>query len=275
VYQKAISILRHLPDRGQAQAIVWRNLSTALTAEGRYREALAALHEASKLVSGNTLKDLQLRGTIWNSYGVVYFYLGKFDKAEASFRRASESPYQPQGQLDLDIGDVLNNLGRVYQVKKEYAKAESAYLRSLQLTAARFGTSHRHLSIPLDNLAALYRDMGRYTESETHFQRSLEIQEHSELPLNETSLMHTLWELGKTYIRENDNVRAETVLARASELARKCVLSQQMPHVFRILETYADILNARSNPIEAERLHAEAQRVRASMAFTVHVENLK
>ena len=88
------------------------------------------------------------------------------------------------------------------------------------------------------------------------------------------SLSHIL--LSATFIkhRENETVRAEAILSRASELARTRHLSWEMPEAFEILETYSALLKERSNP-DAQRLHAEAQRIRARLAFTVPLANAK
>jgi tetratricopeptide (TPR) repeat protein len=275
VYQEAISILTRQPEHSHALAIVWRNLAAALTAQMRYGEASAALNRASKLLSRSQVQDPQLRALILNSSGVVQFYQGKMNKAKTSFLRATESQFRPLTAWDLDLGDAFNNLGRVYQTKRQYAKAEDAYKRSLQLMTIRFGPTHPNLSTPLDNVGSLYRDMGRYKEAEEHLQRSLTIQEQPGILIDEAAVMHTLYELSKTYIRENAKVRAEEVLAQASKLARKRVLAREMPEALEILETYSAILKDRSNPTDAQRLHAEAQRIRASLAFTVPLAKAK
>jgi hypothetical protein len=46
-----------------------------------------------------------------------------------------------------------------------------------------------------------------------------------------------------------------------------------MPEVLAVLETYATVLKQLSNFTEAERLQAEAQRIRATMEYTVPAAN--
>jgi tetratricopeptide (TPR) repeat protein len=274
IYQKAISKLNLLSEHTHALAILWRSVSTTLTAQIRYDEALRALNKASQFLSRSPTQDPQLRVLILNGSGVVQFYQGKMNKAQTSFLRAAQSEFRPTNAQDIDLPDVLNNLGRVYQSKHDYVKAEDAYKRSVQLMTARHGPAHPNLSAPLNNAGALYRDMGRYKESEAALQQSLTIHEQLAKPTDQTALMHTLYELAKTYICENEKVRAEVALARASELARTRHLSWEMPEAFDILETYSALLKDRSNP-DAQRLHAEAQRIRATLAFTVPLANAK
>jgi tetratricopeptide (TPR) repeat protein len=275
VYQKALTIFGDLPGQSHALAIVWRNMAGVLTAQMRFNAAAEALNRASKFLVKGQVKDPHLHALILNGSGVVQFYQGKTKKAKASFLRATEFQLRPATPWDLDLGDVLNNLGRVYQTKRQYAKAEEAYLRSLELITQRLGATHPNLATPLDNVGSLYREMGRYKEAEEHLRRSLAIEEEAAKPIDEAAVMHTLHELGKAYIGLNDKVRAEAVLARASEIARKRVLAREMPEASDVLETYSAFLKESSNPADAQRLHREAQRIRATLAFTVPLANAK
>jgi len=274
-YQRAISILTPRPEHSHALAVLWRNMAAVLTAQMRYDEAATALNKASKSLNRSRAPDPQLRALILNGSGVVQFYQGKTNKAKISFLRAAEFQFRPGSPWDLDLGDVFNNLGRVYQTKHQYTKAETAYTRSLRLITNRLGPTHPNLSTPLNNVGSMYREIGRYKEAEEHLRRSLTIQEQAPKPIDEAGVMHTLHELGKTYIGENDKVRAGTVLARASEFARKRVLPREMPEAVEVLETYSAVLKDQSNPVDAQRLHVEAQRIRATLAFTVPLANAK
>ena len=274
-YRKAISLLSHHRERSHALATVWRNLTAASTAEGRYGEALAALKEASRLVAKNKVEDPCLNAQILTNLGVIYYHQRKMAKAQSSFLRATEFQFTANNLLDVDLWQIINNLGRVYQVTRQYAKSEDAYRRSLQLAEVRPGRSDPNLSIVLDNLGSLYAVTGRYHEAESQFQRSLAILEQSRTSFDAMFMMRTLYGLGGIYLLENDAIRAEEMLARAAEIARGRVLAVEMPEVVDVLDTYAKVLKDLSNSVEAQRLQMEAQRIRASMAYTVRVGNAK
>jgi tetratricopeptide (TPR) repeat protein len=274
-YRKAISLLSHHRERSHDAAIVWRNLAAALTADARYSAALAALKEASTLVIKNKVEDPGLNAQILNSLGVIYYHQRKMDKAESSLLRATELQFSASHSLDVDLWQIQNNLGRVYQSTRQYAKAEDTYRRSLQLAEVRWGRSHPGLSIVLDNLGSLYNGMGRYKEAESQFQRSLAILQRSRTSFDAMFMMRTLYGLGGTYLRENDAIRAEKMLARAAEIARRRVLAVEMPEVLEVLDTYTKVLKELSNSVEAQRLQLETQRIRASLAYTVPVTNAK
>ena len=271
-YRKAISLLTHQHDRTHDAAIVWRNLAAGLTTEARYREALAALKEASSLLAKSKVDDSGLNAQILNNLGFIYYNQGKVDKAEKLFLQASTIQFTPSNPLDVDQWQIVNNLGRLYQTTRKYAQAEDFFKRALQLAEIRRGRSHPVLSIVLDNLGLLYVRTGRYQQAESHFQRSLAILEHATTSFDAVFIMRTLYGLGETYRRENDALRADEMLARAAEIAHRLVRTAEMPEVLEVLDAYARVLNESSRALEAERIQMEAHRIRASMAYTVPVD---
>jgi tetratricopeptide (TPR) repeat protein len=272
-YRKAIPLLSDHREWSHDAATVWRHLAAGLAGEARYREALAALKKASALVSNDKVEDPGLNAQILNDFGFIYYKQRTWDKAEKFFLRASAIQFTPSNPLDVDQWQILNNLGNLYQHTRKYAKAEDVYTHALQLAEVRRGPSHPALSVVLGDLGMLYVRIGRYQEAESRLQRSREILEHSRVSYDPIFMMRTLYGLGETYHHENDPSRAEEMLARATEIARKLTLPTEMPEVLEVLNSYAKVLNELSHSAEAERLQAEVQRIRAAMAYTVPLGN--
>jgi len=273
-YRKAVLMLPGQHEQIHARAIVLRNLGAVLTAEARLDDALVALNEASKLTRKHELNDLTLSAEILNSLGVVYFNQGEMRKAETSFIAATRvGSVSSNATNALDV--ALTNLGSLYQRRRQYKKAEAAYKRSLEVTETRLGNSHSSLSVILGKLGWLYIATRRYKEAEAHFQRSLAILEKAELS-DERLTMQTLQGLAMTYINEHDETRAEPLLARAAEIARRRVVQPaETAEVIEVLETYSKVLYDLRKPVEAQRVQEEARRIRASMTFTVRVSEAK
>jgi len=273
-YRKAIATLPQQFPKTDLPDILWK-LAGVLTAERQFDGALAAINEASKFMIKNRLQDPQLDAEILNDLGVIALYRGKTRKAETYFKRASSIQFVPhdvlQDAVELDPGDILNNLGSVYQRTHQYAKAEDAFKRSLESLQGRLGDSHPNLVTTLTNLGYLYAVTGRYKEAEDQYQRSRAILERSGLSVrNERLLMLTLHGLAKAYIGEHQEMQAEPLLAQALDIVHRISMpAVDMPTVVDLLETYSKLLRHSLNPSEAERVQAEAQRIRASMAFTV------
>jgi hypothetical protein len=48
-----------------------------------------------------------------------------------------------------------------------------------------------------------------------------------------------------------------------------------LSEAIEVLETYSQVLMDLSNPVEARRMHEEAQRIRAAKAFTIRANQAK
>lgn len=274
LYRKSISILLREPDQSRVLAIAWRNLASALTAETDYRGALGALDRASKLVETKKLFDPQLNAEILNGRGIIYFHQGQLGKAKTYLARAAEIIPDSVEPGVVSAEDILNNLAGVYRKSRESRKAEQTYKRALELAETRLGPSHPNVALTLTNLGALCIELKRYKEAEGYFQRSLEILSRRDTGINEYRVMEALYGLGKTYMTENDPIRAEPMFARAADIARRNqtepFLISEILHVF---DDYEAVLRNLRNPEGADLLHSEAQRIRAGAAFTVRVRS--
>jgi len=274
LYRKSISILSRHPERSHALAIMWRNLASALSAETDYPEALAALDRASRLVGTKKLSDAKLNAEILNGRGIIYFHQGQLGKAKTYLAHAAQTIPASNEPWELNAEDILNNLAGVYQNSGETRKAEQTYKRALELTELRLGPSHPNVAPTLTNLGALCVELKRYKEAESYFQRSLEILAQPETGTNEYRLMEALYGLGKTYMKENDQIRAEPILRRAVDIARRNQNQPFLiPEILHLLDDYEAVLRNLWNPEGADVLHAEAQRIRAAAAFTVRVRS--
>jgi tetratricopeptide (TPR) repeat protein len=274
LYRKSISILLREPERSHALAITWRNLASALTAETDFRGALAALDRASKLVQTKKLTDAQLDAEILNGRGIIYFHQGQLGKATTYITRAAQIIPASVEPRELSAEDILNNLAGLYRKSGERRKAEQTYKRALELTETRLGPSHPNVALTLTNLGALCIELKRYNEAESYFQRSLKILSQPETGTNEYRLMEVLYGLGKTYVKENDPIRAAPMLGRAADIARR---NQNQPflisEILQVLGDYEAVLRDLWNPEDADLLHGEAQRIRATSAFTVRIRS--
>ncbi len=172
---------------------------------------------------------------------------------------------------DYAVALAYSTLGDVYQVEERFTEAEQAYSKGLSIVAGHRERSHA-AAIMWRNLATVFTAETRYKEAEDYFQRSLAIVEQTATPLDERLLMQALLGLSQIYIQQNEEMRAELLLRRAVEIARRNVRQIDIPVSIEVLETYSKVLKVLSKPLEADRLQAEAQRIRASNAFTVEAK---
>src|SRR5262249_37722991 len=144
-----------------------------------------------------------------------------FGKAKTYLARAAQIIPASTEPRNLRGEDVLTNLAIVYESSGESRKAEQTFKRALELTEIRLGPSHPSAVPTLTNLGTLCIELKRYKEAESYFQRSLQMLGQPETAANEYRLMEALYGLGKTYMKENDPIRAEPMLRRAADIARR------------------------------------------------------
>jgi tetratricopeptide (TPR) repeat protein len=259
-YVEGISVFRQM-QRIHALAITLRNLASVLTAQGKYKESIRHLEEASMLAKTITPVDFELELRIFETFGVTCFKQGKIDKALEFFKRSIERAKAPRsGMSDVNLGQMLNNLASVYEYKRQYRLAEDTYLDALRVTEEQFGRTHRQFVGTMHNLGYLYMTTRRYQEAEAQFRQSLAIAERSGLGLDDI-VMRSLHGLGKIHMKRNEDAQAEAALSRALGIARGSGING--PEAAEVLETYSQLL------LE------EARRIRASSAFTIHIDNAK
>src|SRR5262245_48760888 len=260
IYEEGISVFRQTK-RVHALAITLRNLASVLTAQRKYKECLRHLEEASMLARTITPVDFELELRILETFGVTYFGQRKIDKALESFKRSIELvSAQGFGMSDVNLGQMLNNLAKVYEYKRQYRLAEDTYMRALRVTEEQFGRTRRQFVSTMDNLGDLYMTAGRYQEAELQFRQSLAITEGSGLGLDDV-VIRSLHALGKIHMKRNEDAQAEAALSRALAIARENGINR--PEAAEVLETYSQLL------LE------QARRIRASLAFTIHVDNAR
>jgi len=271
-YRKSLTLLRRVPDSDTLIAILLHNLADAQSASHRYRESLTTLKEASRLAQNAKIWRDEITGLISNSFGVAYFYLGKFDKAESFFQMAIKT-YSSAGRgFMADQAQSVNNLAEIYKRRRQFQKAEAGYKESLALMEEELGPAHPDITVILENLGDLYLRLDRYAEAEAQYRRSLAILEgaRQNLPVR---LIHTLHGLSKVYIEQGDQRQAEATLERAATIIGPH--PARNPEIPYVLETYAKLLKKAGKSQQAQDLHGRATRAHAIMALTVRAQDLR
>jgi tetratricopeptide (TPR) repeat protein len=270
-YRKGLSILRRIPDSDTVIAILLHNLADTQSVLHRYRDALAMLKEASRLAENAATYHEELKGLIANSFGVAYFYLGKFDKAESYFQAAIKTFSGAGSAFAADQAQSINNVAQIYRRKGQYQNAEATFKQSLALMERQLGPSHPDLTVILENLGDLYQARNRYADAEAQYRRSLAILESHKSPLP-VRLIHTMHGLSKIYIERGEQAQAEAILERAAEIIGP--RPEKNPEIPYVLETYSKLLKKAGKPQQAQDVHGRAARAWAKLTLTVRAQDL-
>ncbi len=121
-------------------------------------------------------RDPQLAKNL-NNIANVYRSQGKFEDAEANYKRAIAILENSVGDQHPNLATVLNNLAVLYRKQSKYKEAEVLYRRVLNIVEKAQGPEHRNVYISLNNLVLLYQKQGKYTEAEPLMKRALAILE--------------------------------------------------------------------------------------------------
>lgn len=192
-------------------------VASAKTLMGRFDEAERHYLDAESIRERlpNLNGDM---GPAW-PHGVasVYYYQGKYDKAEAAYRDAvarcrqlglreklaealsglgatleklSQYPdaiaahrealefYESlYGEYNVDLANTLNNLGNAYQAAQQSEEAAEAHRRALVIRKKLLVPDHPDIAMSYANLGLVLHDLGQFAESEALSREALRIRE--------------------------------------------------------------------------------------------------
>jgi len=115
-----------------------------------------------------------VEGSIRNTLGVTYMYLGE---AELAIRQFERSRQLRSDNLSSDHPDVLtsmNNLALAYQDVGNLDQAMPLHKQTLEKRLAKLGPDHSDTLISMNNLAMAYQDAGKLDQAVPLFEKTLE-----------------------------------------------------------------------------------------------------
>jgi general secretion pathway protein A len=121
-------------------------------------------------------RDPKLANSL-NNIANAYRTQGKYEEAEANYKRAATILENSVGSHHPNLATVLNNLAVLYRKQSKYQEAESLYRRALAIVEKALGPENRNVAMSLNNLALLYQKQGKFTEAEPVQKRALAILE--------------------------------------------------------------------------------------------------
>ena len=188
-------------------------------------------------------------------FAKLYELQGKYEAAEALYRRAPEVCEQLQGANSLFTARGLDDLAGFCRARGRYAEAEGLYRRSLTIVEEnvrsqvapgskgwRSWRNRRELetkirlnqipiSTALDRVALVYQDQQKYAEAEPLRSRSREIKERawrerysSFLPDSLAAHANVLHKIGREQEAAEIDKRVETIRSRYPQGSVRCSL---------------------------------------------------
>ena len=168
--------------------------------------ALECYKEALRLMEKSD--SVGFRADLMTSIGIVYDYLGVYDK--------SMDYYQRSLALVKKTGDkkrmacVINNIGALYFFWKKYDTALEYYMWSMQIEQQLNNRSG--LAGSYENIAIVYKNLGKTGEALIYFEKSIEI--NTDLK-DSIGISTTFDNLGSLYLDRQEPEKARSVLQEA------------------------------------------------------------
>ena len=161
---------------------------------GRLEAAHARLSAAIDVAEDRLGTDHPETGAALNAMGIVCKYAGRFEEAEAAYRRALAIVEATSGPASADAASVGHNSGHnsgglafdagCYDVAEEPAR------RAVQIREAALGAEHPAVAADIAAWAAVVDALGRSDEAAARYHRALAVLEHVEGADYDLAVLH-------------------------------------------------------------------------------------
>lgn len=193
----------------------WRN--RRMVEALRYRELAEGLLEMRTSSGSTPATPNAAAATTMRNVGMVLRMQGKYEEAEAQFRRAlqlARDSGRPNAAL---VTNVLNNLAGVLLKRGELAEAERVQRRAIAAREGALGAAHPDVAAARLNLAGILYTQKKFAEAEQQMVQALARLE-AVMGASHPAVMESRANLGML-------LRAEGKLDEAEQLHRRAIAS--------------------------------------------------
>lgn len=236
------------------------------TVQAAIARVLADIDELETYLSA----DNPATTAFYNNLAMMAKRVGRFDDAEALFRRAialeehlsADDPSRLASRINC-LASVLYRMGRMDESETEF--------RAALALVEQTGESHQDLTlVVLNNLATLLVEVGRYLEADAILQRSETLAEavypenHAERVGMRRLLVHRYRTEGRELAERDAHLRAAVAYERAATVERTGSEPRDI-ELARLLAEAARLYYRADRYREAEELHREALGIREAV----------
>ena len=170
------------------------NLGILYMSKGKYPEAEEIFDVA---LSHFTPTDASYANLL-NNQGLVYRYLGQFDRSESIFKKIRTIDSLAVGTDHPDFAITLSNLGQALTDGGKYAQSESALLQALEIQRKNGETNTVSYGRKLNNLARNYEMWGKAEKAIPPLEQALTIFKKT-VGVNSPDYATSSYNLGNAY----------------------------------------------------------------------------
>ena len=189
---------------------------------------------------------------------------GRYDRAEAKFRRAIKElePYAPANRKLM--ARTYCDLARVFYYQQRYADAEPLAKWALAVRDADKKSSSDSIFQSLFTLASIQTAQEHYTDAEPLFKRALALQE-KELTASHVNTLVTLERLAFVLRSQGKHHEADPLYRRAIAIHERKTPEENL-ELADVIDQYVILLRRMHRLDEAEQWQARALKIRDTAA---------
>jgi tetratricopeptide (TPR) repeat protein len=214
---------------------------------GDFAKSATAYREATQIAEQFDRRDSR-RLFAWNSLATVYDALGRYNDAEAGYRRALRAAEESSGKSSSDYALVLGNLGAMYVETGQAARGEKLVREALAIHSAAGRPDELRIAITQNSLAEILLVSGKYREAEPLLTESLAVLEKRPNAWSETALV--LNNLGVVRVYQRNYADGARLLLQSLATMEER-LGPDHPMLLRTLNNVASLANRAGNREEA------------------------
>lgn len=179
------------------------SLATIYSGTGQYKEAEKYMLMSLQLFP----KEKAGYGNNLNNMGLIYFRMGRYDKALDYFIQAYEVKKRFLPEKHPDHTSTISNMGVACYSGGQYAEAEKYLLQAIELQKELQANNPRPYANSLVNIGYLYSDMGDYDKALHYIQMGSELL-GSIVGKNHLDYAASIFTIGKLYLSKGDYANA-------------------------------------------------------------------
>jgi tetratricopeptide (TPR) repeat protein len=230
-----------------------------LTSRGKYARAAVLFRRAISLAAGCSGSSRLFVAALWNDFGVLSKYAGRFERSEKLYRRAGALISRKNPRRGEFRATLCHNLAGLEHARGRYVRALFYAQRGLRLRKALSATDP--LAIVKDEaaLAAILVDLGRLREAKGILRGVLRAY-HRRFGEHHCETAAALANLGALYARDGRFRAAERALRHALRALEK-VLGRKHPRLAGVLNNLAVVCARRGKLGESDALYKRVLRL--------------
>jgi non-specific serine/threonine protein kinase/serine/threonine-protein kinase len=238
--------------------------------QGRGKDAPVGevLDRGAQRIATELRDQPEVRATLMDTMGRVYYDLGVYDRAAGLVQEALTYRERTLGRDSLPVADSLNSLGAIKIEQGAHAEAEALLKASLEVRRKLLGPGSAPVAETLVSLGALREGMGDWPASEALFREAVAIHRKVLAP-DDLALATSLNNLALV-IGQQEKFEEAEALYRESMAIRRKRLGNEHPFVAQSLNNIGMVYVRQRKHAEAEPLFKEALEINRKAVGTVH-----